>query len=85
VRIPLLYGHNIWDWWVPAGEPLPAAPTEAVVWKGTNPKARSMGHSLALYRVEWEAGMDEAAVTDFSISSTMRRPTPMLMAVEVVR
>ena len=85
VRIPLLYGRNIWDWWVPSNEAMPPAPPEAVAWTGTNAKARSLKHTLALYRVEWEAAAGDAAVTDFSIDSTMHRPAPMLMAVEVVR
>ncbi len=85
VRVPLLYGRNIWDWWVPSNDQIPPAPPEAVAWQGVNSKARSMHHTLALYRVEWEAGANEAAVTDFSISSTMHRPAPMLMAAEVVR
>ncbi len=83
-RIPLIYGSNVWDWWVPTRGGL-KPPKDSVAWTGSNPRASSMGHTLALYRLEWDAGATGPAATDFSISSTIRRAAPMLLAVEVVR
>ena len=84
VRIPLIYGTNVWDWWVPSSDPVPAPSEDLVAWRGSNPKAQKVDHSLALYRLEWKAGEDEAAVTDFSVTSTLRKPAPMVLAAEVV-
>ena len=84
VRIPLIYGTNVWDWWVPSSDPVPAPPEELVAWRGSNPKAQKMNHSLALYRLEWKAGADDADVTAFSVTSTLRKPAPMVLAAEVV-
>ncbi|MDB6137529.1 MAG: hypothetical protein JWO94_601 [Verrucomicrobiaceae bacterium] len=80
VRVPLLYGVNVWDWWLPITGALP--PLERIAWKGSNSKAAKSDHSLALYRLEWNAGAGNAAATDFSVASTMRKPAPMILAAE---
>lgn len=83
-RVPLIYGKNVWDWWVPSNDGL-APPKDLVAWAGSNPRAASVKHSLALCRLEWETGAGEPAATDFSVSSTLRKPAPMLLGAEVVR
>ena len=85
VRIPLLYGVNVWDWWTPSNDKLPPIPPDRMAWTGSNGRARQLKHSLVLCKVEWEAGAGDETVTDFSIDSTMRKPAPMLLAVEAVR
>ena len=85
VRIPLIYGRNVWDWWTPSSGYIKEAPDEAVAWTGDNPNATYHRHKLKLYRIEWEAGPGEAPVVALSIASHLRRPAPMLMAAEVVR
>ena len=82
VRIPLIYGRNVWDWWVPSGGHVSEAPDAAVAWRGNNPNAQSNQHSLALYRLAWEAGTGQAPVAAVSLVSHLRRPAPMLMSAE---
>jgi len=86
VRIPLIFGRNIWRWWVPmlkdADNPLPEAPTEAITWEGRNSRADYFKNSLALYRLDWASKANDEAVVAISISSTMRQPAPLLMSVE---
>ncbi len=85
VRIPLIYGRNVWDWWTPSSGHLKEATDEAIAWTGENPNATYNRHGLKLYRIRWEAGPGEPAVVAISIASHLRRPAPMLMAAEVVR
>ena len=82
VRIPLIYGRNVWDWWVPSGGHVTEAPAAAVAWRGDNPNAQHYQHGLALYRLAWEASAGPAPVTAVSLVSHLRRPAPMLMSVE---
>ncbi len=83
-RIPLIYGINVWDWWAPGATGVPPPSKGAVAWTGSNARAKRMQHNLALYRLDWDAGAG-AVATDFSISSSMRKPAPMLLGVEVLR
>ena len=85
VRIPLIYGRNIWDWWTPSSGFIEEAPEENVAWRGSNPNANFFGHQLALYRIAWKAAEGEAPVIAVSIASHVRRPAPMLMSVGVGR
>ncbi len=82
VRIPLIYGRNVWDWWVPSGGHVTEAPAAAVAWRGENPNARYNQHALALYRLAWAAAEGQSPVSAVSFVSTLRRPAPMLLAVE---
>ena len=83
VRIPLIYGRNVWDWWVPSGGHVAAeAPAAAVAWRGDNPSAQFYQHGLALYRLAWEAAAGQGPVAAVSLISNVRRPAPMLMSVE---
>ena len=84
VRIPLIYGRNVWDWWVPSGGEVTEAPDSAVAWRGSNPSAQYYRHELALYRLAWAAGPGQAPVSAVSLISHLRRPAPLLMAVEPV-
>ena len=83
VRIPLIYGRNVWDWWTPSSGFIDEAPEENVAWRGSNPNANSTGHNLALYRIAWNAADGEAPATAISIATHVRRPAPMLMSVDV--
>ena len=82
VRIPLIYGRNVWDWWVPSGGEVTEAPDSAVAWRGSNPSAQYYRHELTLYRLAWAAGPGQAPVSAVSLISHLRRPAPLLMAVE---
>ncbi len=86
VRIPLIFGRNIWRWWVPKindkVDPLPEAPQEAIAWPGTNPRADYFQNTLALYYLKWSSEPNAEPVVAISISSTMRQPAPLLMSVE---
>ena len=82
VRIPLIYGRNVWDWWVPSGGHISEAPAAAVAWRGDNPSAQYYQHSLALYRLAWEAGAGQAPVAAVSLVSHLRRPAPLLLAAD---
>ena len=84
VRIPLIYGRNVWDWWVPSGGEVTEAPDSAVAWRGSNPSAQFYRHELTLYRLAWAAGPGQAPVSAVSLISHLRRPAPLLMAVEPV-
>ena len=82
VRIPLIYGRNVWDWWVPSGGHVSEAPPEALAWKGWNPRAEYYAHRLALYRIQWAAASGGSPVVAVSMISTVRRPAPLLVAAE---
>ena len=82
VRIPLIYGRNVWDWWVPSGGHIAEAPAAAVAWRGDNPNAQYYEHGLALYRLAWKAGPGQAPIAAVSLVTHLRRPAPMLMAAE---
>ena len=86
VRIPLIYGRNIWDWWVPSRtsvpEPPPEPPSEALVWQGGNPHAGYYGRHVALFRLRWAAEAGDSPITAVSLVSSLRRPVPLLMAAE---
>jgi WD40 repeat protein len=85
IRIPLIYGRNVWDWWVPPGGHVNEAPVEAIAWKGRNPHANYHKKQLALYRSEWKAAPGETPVVAAAIVSNVRRPAPMLLGIELVR
>ena len=53
-----------------------------VAWRGSNPSAQFYQHELTLYRLAWAAGPGQAPVSAVSLISHLRRPAPMLMAVE---
>ena len=82
VRIPLIYGRNVWDWWVPMDENAASPPATARAWDGSNPNANFYRHSLALYRITWSAADGEPPAAAVSIVSNLRRPAPLLMAVD---
>jgi len=83
VRIPLVYGENIWDWWVPAGGNVSDAPPEAIAWRGETPLSREQGQTAALFRLVWQAEADAPPVVAASLVSNLRRPTPFLLAITV--
>jgi hypothetical protein len=83
VRIPLVYGQNIWDWWVPAAGNVPDAPPAAVAWRGETPHSRSQGKTASLFRLVWQAEAEGPAVVAASLVSQMRRPAPLLLAITV--
>jgi hypothetical protein len=85
VRIPLIYGRNVWDWWVPSGGHVSEAPPDAIAWHGYNPHANYHKRQLSLYRTEWKAAAGEAPVVAAAIISNVRRPAPMLLGIELVR
>ena len=82
VRIPLIYGRNVWDWWVPSGGHVSEAPPDAVAWRGWNPRAGYYEHRLALYRIRWAAESGGSPIVAVSMVSTLRRPAPLLVAAD---
>ena len=83
VRIPLIYGENVWDWWMPAGGNVSDAPPEAIAWRGETPHSRNKGRTAALFRLVWQAEADAAPVVAASFVSNLRRPAPLLLAITV--
>jgi hypothetical protein len=82
-RIPLIYGRNVWDWWVPSGGGVTEAPPDRIIWTGTNPHAHDKGKTLALYRLSWAAAPGEAPIVALSLVSHARRPAPLLLDVQI--
>jgi WD40 repeat protein len=83
VRIPLVYGENIWDWWVPVGGDASDAPPEAIAWRGETPLSREQGKTAALFRLVWQAETGAPPVVAASLVSNLRRPAPFLVAITV--
>jgi hypothetical protein len=86
-RVPLLYGRNVWDWWLPAAGGVQQPTPEVMAWAGQNPNAQFRNHSLGLYRVDWESvpSAEKAAqrpIVAISFVSHLRQPAPMLLAAE---
>jgi class 3 adenylate cyclase/WD40 repeat protein len=79
VRIPLVYGRNVWDWWSPAAGHVSDAPPEAIAWRGENQHASNNQKTLALFRIGWED--DGEPVIAASVISHMRMPAPTIMAI----
>jgi WD40 repeat protein/class 3 adenylate cyclase/tRNA A-37 threonylcarbamoyl transferase component Bud32 len=82
VRIPLVFGQNIWRWWMPEDPQATDVPEAAIVWTGANRRAHNFHFKLALYRLNWTAAADESSVVAISIVSAMRQPAPLLMSVD---
>jgi hypothetical protein len=82
VRVPLVYGQNIWGWWVPNETKPGEGQRSATIWTGENERATYHKQTLALYRLDWAAKAGESPVVAISIASTMRQPAPLLMAVD---
>jgi serine/threonine protein kinase/WD40 repeat protein/class 3 adenylate cyclase len=85
VRIPLIYGRNVWDWWVPSAGQVGEPPRSSVAWTGQNPHATWKEKTLALYRTQWTANEGESPVIAAGIVTNMGLPAPMLLGIEVVR
>ena len=82
VRIPLVFGKNIWRWWVPLVPQFFDAPPTAVAWRGTNARADYFQQNIALYRLDWAAEADESPIIAVSIVSALRQPAPLLMSID---
>ncbi len=83
-RVPLIYGRNVWDWWVPSGGQVTEAPPERIIWRGENVNAAKSQRTLALYALPWAAAPGESPVTAVALVSHLQRPAPMLFDVCIV-
>jgi hypothetical protein len=79
--VPLIYGRNVWDWWVPSGGQVTEAPPERIIWRGENVNAAKSQRTLALYALPWAAAPGEAPATAVALVSHLQRPAPMLFDV----
>jgi hypothetical protein len=82
VRIPLVYGRNIWDWWAPAVGNVVDPPPEAVAWRGENQLSSENGRTTIISRLTWETPPQEDPVTAIAFVSHMRKPAPFVVAVD---
>jgi class 3 adenylate cyclase/WD40 repeat protein len=83
VRIALIAGQNIWDWWTPPSGGVSEAPPEFVAWRGANDVTMQSNRGLALYRLDWDAAPGEQPVIAFCATSTVRGAAPMVVAVAI--
>jgi hypothetical protein len=84
VRIPLVYGRNIWDWWSPPAENVASVPPDAVAWRGENELSSKAGKGTMLFRIRWEATTDEAPVTAVAFASQMQTIAPFVTAINAL-
>ncbi len=83
-QVPLIYGRNVWDWWVPSGGHVTEAPPERVIWRGENVNAAKSQRTLALYALPWATAPGDSPVTAVAMVSHLQRPAPMLFDVCIV-
>jgi serine/threonine protein kinase len=69
VKIPIVYGENVADWWYKGGE----SPTRApVAWEGANVAAKREGFSIRLYLATWPNPRPTRKVVSIDFVSTNR-------------
>lgn len=78
---PILYGRNIFDWWL--------APDEAQlvgarsVWHGENPATRSMGLKTHLIDYTWENPLPDVEISSIDFVSDLIEAGPFLVALTI--
>lgn len=82
VRVPLIYGRDVWDWWTPPSGNVSPAPPERIAWIGSNAVADKFGRGLALYRFDWKGEEGDEPIIAVSFVSHMRGGAPMLISAE---
>jgi hypothetical protein len=79
--VPIIYGHNILDWWAkPGGIHLSNAES---VWQGSNPATRSMGMITHLIKYTWKNPLPETEITTIDFVSDLIEAGPFLVAVTI--
>jgi hypothetical protein len=69
VKIPIVWGMDVLDWWYKEDTP---KPTRAkVAWEGENEFAKSRGYKIRLYVMTWENTRPDTEVASIDFSSTM--------------
>lgn len=81
--IPLIYGGNVWDWWVPDAVTTDLAPPDRVVWKGSNTYAAKKKNALALYQLDWTLPTGVVPVKTVSFTSMMGDAAPVIVGLSV--
>jgi hypothetical protein len=79
--VPIIYGHNILDWWAkPGGVHLSDAVS---IWQGSNPATRSMGMITHLMKYTWKNPLPEIEITTIDFVSDLIEAGPFLVAITI--
>jgi hypothetical protein len=71
VKIPIVLGEDVHDWWYKEDSPEPKR--AKVAWKGDTDTAKNMGgHRIRLYTMTWENTKPDKAVTSIDYASAMK-------------
>jgi eukaryotic-like serine/threonine-protein kinase len=80
VRIPIIYGQNVRDWWVKPNERLaPENLTEA--WTGSNAESLANGTSIRLFKWTWENPFPMLEIRSLDFISDKAPSAPFLLAI----
>lgn len=83
VKIPLIYGRNVSDWWhAPNDKGLTQG---AIAWKGTNKAVKQFKRVLCLYRVTWTNPQPGKVVSTIDLVSHAGRCGPFCVAITTER
>ncbi len=80
---PIKYLDNVADWWIRPKDVAVALPNASVAWEGSNPKTKSQGFFLRLYKYTVENPLPDVEITYLDFASNIVQSAPLLVAVTV--
>jgi hypothetical protein len=81
VRVPLIYGKNLADWWQWNDAPDVLSSHARVAWRGGSAASRRVKSTLRLFDFRWQNPRPEIEVTSIDFKSAMTVCAPFLLAI----
>ena len=78
--IPIIYGHDVRDWWKLPGEASEKTHSE-IAWNGSNEASRKQGRSIRLFKSTWENEYPDVEIDTLDIVSNSEGAAPFLVAI----
>jgi len=81
VKVPLIGGDNISDWWHTPPHPLSLNSNTCVAWQGSNPDAARAATVIQLYKFRWTNARPETEIASIDFQSLLTPVAPFLIAI----
>jgi hypothetical protein len=81
-EIPIVYGLDVRDWYLPGGAASGPDPKNSVVaWMGKSPATQAQGITLRLFKTAWENPLANVRIETIDYASAMTNCAPFLIAI----
>lgn len=81
-EIPITYGLDVRDWYMPSGAaPGPDPKNSVTAWMGKSPATQAQGVSLRLFKTAWENPLASTRIETLDYVSAMTNCAPFLIAI----